>query len=79
MNKSLSLQLPDVPVTQKQQELIDNYKSAYILMKINIIKHQQNLLEETTHKYFKELKKQHIGEIHIQSAREDADKIAHNR
>tara|TARA_B110000967_G_C18896029_1_gene570717 strand:- start:2333 stop:2689 length:357 start_codon:yes stop_codon:yes gene_type:complete len=79
MEKSLSLLFPSVPVNSKQQQLIERYKDAYIQMKVNIVKTKQGSLDTTYEKTLNELKKQNIEEIHIQSARKDADKIAHNR
>ena len=79
MEKSLSLQLPSVPVNAKQQELIDLYKDAYIQMKVNIDKHKQPSFDSKYTRILNELKKQTIKDIHITSAREEADKIAHNR
>jgi len=79
MSKSLSLQFPTVPVNSNQQKLIERYKDAYIQMKVNINKHQQDLLNSIYTNNLNKLKGQNIKEIHITSAREEADKIAHDR
>ena len=78
MSKSLSLQFPSVPVNSKQQGLIELYKDAYIQKKVNKDKLKQDSLDSIYTKILNELKKQKIEEIHITSAREEADKIAHD-
>jgi hypothetical protein len=79
MSKSLSLQFPTVPVNSNQQKLIERYKDAYIQMKVNINKHQQDLLDSIYTNNLNKLKGQNIKENHIKSAREEADTIAHDK
>ena len=74
----MSLQLPSVPVNSKQQGLIELYKDAYIQKKVNKDKPKQDPLDSIYTKILNELRIQKIEEIHITSARKEADKIAHD-